>query len=613
MKCIQAFALVAAYRWSPACAFSAHSSSSSLDLSVDQQQQQQQQHRPSSEQDNEPAVVVTTSFSRTIQADSQKVEETWQAKLDRLWNDPRPFTEAFDGDVAIGDNDVFTSETLPYRLTSGTFDIHNQTFECILYPRGILNREAVGSAAAYLRYHAASPGDEVDMDWTLRLINGRTGEALPLFTSGGLPRSNDTWSSAMTFTSNMERVDSLGRTGDWGSSTWFTDGVVEALGGPGGNLIVEGNVTIHNVRSGENSFSFPPGQRGAVGAAIRSVQAARDRPRTFRAGEVVVPTDTSIDAKGRLEHLGIFPGVDYRVMTIADARGKKIFSTDALSTAEDQNAAKLALRPVGWRLHQQMWQQRGIQVTDWPVEIEAGVLSETNALTRFNPGAFLPRLRSLIARDAAAFVLFLFVGLSPILLSLVGREVVSFYEIPSASMDPTLQKGDVLLVEKLPGAFERTKRGDVILFKPPPTLQEIIGARAAGGGSASQGKKKAGFGSGVNPLGGQSLFVKRVVGMPGDVNIQMDEATKDVFINGDPAVGPRRDLCEDEPLRLIDRLLKDGKGKSIEELGNDEAYVLGDCKGVSVDSRVFGTLPKDNIVGRPIARIWPPKRFGGSL
>ena len=598
MKYILVFALVAAYTWPPACAFSAHSSSSAPpSSSVDQQQ-----HRPA---------VITTSFSRTIQADSQKVEETWQAKLNRLWNDPRPFNEAFDDDAAVmDDNGVFTAETLPYRLTTGTFDVHNQTFECILYPRGILNREDVGSAAAYPRYHAASPGDEVDIGWTLRLINGRTGKALPLFTSGGLPRSNDTWSSAMTFTSNMERVDSLGRTGDWGSSTWFTDDVVEALGGPGGNLIVEGNVTIHNVRSGENSFSFPPGQRGAVGAAIRSVKGARERPRTFRAGEVVVPTVTSIDTKNRL-----YPGVDYRIMTIANSRGEEIFSTDALSTTEEQNAAKLALRPVGWRLHQQMWQQRGIKVTDWPMEIEAGALSETDALTRFNPGAFLPRLRSLIARDAAAFVLFLFIGLSPIFFSLVGREVVSFYEIPSASMDPTLRKGDVLLVEKLPRAFERTKRGDVVLFKPPPALQEMIGARAAAdggrGGAASQGMKKAGFGSGVNPLGGSSLFVKRVVGMPGDVNIQMDETTKDVFINGDPAVGPRRDLCEDEPLRLIDRLLKDGSGKSIDRLGDGEAYVLGDCKDVSVDSRVFGTLPKDNIVGRPIARIWPPNRFGG--
>lgn len=59
---------------------------------------------------------------------------------------------------------------------------------------------------------------------------------------------------------------------------------------------------------------------------------------------------------------------------------------------------------------------------------------------------------------------------------------------------------------------------------------------------------------------------------------------------------------------------KERQGKDIQSLGQDEAYVLGDCKDVSVDSRVFGTLPKENIVGRPIARIWPLNRFyiGGS-
>lgn len=569
-----------------------------------------------------PSTPITTSFSKTIEADSRRVEETWQSKLERLWNDPRPVNEALLSSDAADDTDdvsngIITADSLPYRLTTGTFALHNQTFEVILYPRGILDRESVGMAAAYLRYHSANPGDEIDISWTLRLIDCQTGKPLPLFTSGGLPRSNDTWSSAMTFTSSLERVDSLGRTGDWGSSTWFTDNVVKSLNGPVANLRVEGNVTIYGIRSGENSLSWPLGSKGAVGAAIKSVKDAKESPRTFRAGEVIVPTrgddngDTSTapndEAKRRLEQLGIYPGVDYRVMTLTDSAGCSIFTTESLPTSKERQEAKLALRPVGWRLHQQMWSQRGKKVTDWPVEVEAGLLSDTT-LTRFSPGAFLPRLRSLISRDAAAFVFFLMIATAPVPLALVGREFISFYEIPSASMDPTLQRGDVLLVEKLPGAFDRTKRGDVVLFKPPLSLQEIIGARAAAGGQGSK-KPGMGFGSGVNPLGGQSLFVKRVVGMPGDVDITMDDATKDVSVSGKPAVGPRRDLCEDEPLRLIDRLLQDGKGKNIERLGEDEAYVLGDCKDVSVDSRVFGTLPKDNIIGRPVARIWPLSRF----
>jgi type IV secretory pathway protease TraF len=79
----------------------------------------------------------------------------------------------------------------------------------------------------------------------------------------------------------------------------------------------------------------------------------------------------------------------------------------------------------------------------------------------------------------------------------------------------------------------------------------------------------------------------------------------DVKINGNLAIGPNRSLCADsqEPLRLIDKLIENGKGKEIARLGDDDVYVLGDCKAVSVDSRVFGALPKQNI------RLWPLNRI----
>ena len=104
-----AFALIAStYFLHPAHAFSAP---------VDQQRSAGAAPQP------ETAAVITTSFSRTIQADSQKVEETWQAKLDRLWNDPRPFTEAFDddaltltvhlGDTALPSDDRHIRHTQP--------------------------------------------------------------------------------------------------------------------------------------------------------------------------------------------------------------------------------------------------------------------------------------------------------------------------------------------------------------------------------------------------------------------------------------------------------------------------------------------------------------------
>jgi signal peptidase I len=226
--------------------------------------------------------------------------------------------------------------------------------------------------------------------------------------------------------------------------------------------------------------------------------------------------------------------------------------------------------------------------TEWPVEVNAGLLFRVTT-TRFNRDSAVPRIVSAFQRDWITYSLALALALTPIPLTLFARNFVSLYDIPSASMEPTLMKGDVLLVEKFPGVYRRTQRGDVVLFKPPSALREIVL------NSGSQ-------------LSSTSLFVKRLAGVPGDESLRLtDDGT--VLIDGKNAVGPDRNQCADEPLRLIDKLLENGKGKEVERLGDDDTYVLGDCKAVSVDSRVFGILPKENIVGKPLARIWPLNRI----
>eukprot|EP00560_Eucampia_antarctica_P008970 CAMPEP_0197826274 /NCGR_PEP_ID=MMETSP1437-20131217/3255_1 /TAXON_ID=49252 ORGANISM="Eucampia antarctica, Strain CCMP1452" /NCGR_SAMPLE_ID=MMETSP1437 /ASSEMBLY_ACC=CAM_ASM_001096 /LENGTH=171 /DNA_ID=CAMNT_0043426643 /DNA_START=252 /DNA_END=770 /DNA_ORIENTATION=- len=165
-------------------------------------------------------------------------------------------------------------------------------------------------------------------------------------------------------------------------------------------------------------------------------------------------------------------------------------------------------------------------------------------------------------------------------------------------MAPTLAKGDLLLVEKLPNISERTRRGDIILFNPPSALRDII---------MKQTNQGAG---GKSVIDNNALFVKRVAGMPGDTNIHLDRTMKEITIDGKPVVGPNRRLCDDEPLDLLGKLLeKYGFQDDIAKLDDDEVYVLGDCQAVSVDSRVFGTLPKKNMVGKPLARVWPLNRF----
>jgi len=313
-------------------------------------------------------------------------------------------------------------------------------------------------------------------------------------------------------------------------------------------------------------------------------------------GEVIVPVfaneeeveDGASSQQQLLEEKYVYSGIDYRIMTMSDKDGNQIFSTSQLPINERQ-FARCALRPCGFRSQNQFWRNKGMTST-WPTEVDIQLIAPA-VLTRFNRGAAIPRLISAVTRDWVAYVAAIALAIAPIPLVLLGRNVVSLYVIPSASMDPTLLKGDVLLVEKLPGVLKRSKRGDVILFRPNQSLTDIIER------------------SGGSPISSSSLFVKRIVGLPGDVDIVMDDETNEVTVGGNPAVGPDRNLCDDEPLRIIDRFLENGKGKVVDKLGEDEIYVLGDCKAVSVDSRVFGVLSKDDVIGRPLARTWPLNRM----
>lgn len=501
-----------------------------------------------------------------------------------------------------------------------------ERFRVLLYPRGRIRGEGDGGpASAYLRYAPRRYGDEVDVSWKLRLrrrssrsgaaadngVNGGVGgdddgngddendgddDVLPVSTSGGLPRSSTTWSAAMTLCADGEGVESAGRASDWGSSAWSSRDVLDALGRAGG-VAAEGEITVFAKRGGERSLAWPPGGAlGAVCRAARGAAAAASDPsgavrRDYRAGEVIVPRNVpGLEAEVEsLRERFVYPGIDYRIMTMSDGDGNENFSTKGLRDDADVLGARVALRPCGWKLQRQLWERHGMRGDDWPVEVDVGALSRVTT-TRFNPESAAPRVISAFQRDWVAHGLALAVALAPVPLTLLARSYVSLYDIPSASMEPTLLRGDVLLVEKFPGAYGRSARGDVVLFEPPPALRDVV----------SRGRGA--------PLPSTSLFVKRLVGMPGDRGVRLVDHN-DVSINGAAAVGPDRNLCADEPLRLIDGLLEDGKGTDIPMLGDDDVYVLGDCKAVSVDSRVFGVLPKENIVGRPVARIWPLSRI----
>jgi len=157
-----------------------------------------------------------------------------------------------------------------------------------------------------------------------------------------------------------------------------------------------------------------------------------------------------------------------------------------------------------------------------------------------------------------------------IALALVIRTfIVQAFKIPSGSMIPTLQIGDHILVNKFIYWFSEPKRGDIIVFKYPRDMSRD--------------------------------FIKRVIGLPGET-IQIKD--QKVYINGkllpEPYVihsekispasytSPRDNLG---PLRIPD----------------DSLFVMGDNRDSSMDSRYWGTLKKELILGKAFIIYWSIK------
>jgi signal peptidase I len=152
--------------------------------------------------------------------------------------------------------------------------------------------------------------------------------------------------------------------------------------------------------------------------------------------------------------------------------------------------------------------------------------------------------------------------------------------IPSSSMEPTLQINDRLIIEKISYHLHDPKRGDVVVFNPTKALQE-------------QNFKDA--------------FIKRIIGLPGDT-IKISNGI--VYVNGGK-------LSEDYISQKPDNktpCYRDGKRAGFNcELGHvpDGQYlVFGDNRANSYDSRYWGFVPKDKLIGRAFVRFWPLNRLG---
>lgn len=166
-----------------------------------------------------------------------------------------------------------------------------------------------------------------------------------------------------------------------------------------------------------------------------------------------------------------------------------------------------------------------------------------------------------------------------------GPRLVAVYSIPSESMYPTLRVGDALLVEKMSLRTRPPADGEIVLFRPPTRLQRIVRARAPAG---QEGGGVLRWSEAV--LRRNDLFVKRVVAIAGDV---IEIRGKCVRVNGVVVDKAAPGSPNVRPITIPDGFL----------------FVVGDNADHSLDSRFWGLLPVECVVGRPVARVFPLDRI----
>ncbi len=149
------------------------------------------------------------------------------------------------------------------------------------------------------------------------------------------------------------------------------------------------------------------------------------------------------------------------------------------------------------------------------------------------------------------------------------------FQVQQQSMEQTLEPGQYVLVDKLTPRWDEYSRGDVIVFNPPESWTP-------------------------DP----TPFIKRVIGEPGDTVEVRDDGF--VYVNGVQLDEPYT-YTNDEGVNEPTLVSPDQTRWVIPE---GQLFVMGDHRMKSADSRVFGPIEIDNVVGRAFLRYWPISTFG---
>ena len=163
--------------------------------------------------------------------------------------------------------------------------------------------------------------------------------------------------------------------------------------------------------------------------------------------------------------------------------------------------------------------------------------------------------------------------------------------IPSSSMEPTLTVGDRLFIERVTRFYKKPTRGDIVVFYPPMTQLQNTPLKVF--------QRLTGF------FCKDIAYIKRIVAKGGDkVEVKKVKDNKyKVVVNG-------KELKEDYILNDFDYIECNDKmycGPMTVPEGH--YFLLGDNRGNSQDSRFWGFLKEDRVIGRAIVIFWPLNRL----
>jgi signal peptidase I len=205
-------------------------------------------------------------------------------------------------------------------------------------------------------------------------------------------------------------------------------------------------------------------------------------------------------------------------------------------------------------------------------ELASDVSLPTETSDKSDPSGFVLDLLGLAAKAIVVAVV-------------IKLLLVQVFWIPSESMYDTLEVGDRVAVNKLAYRFGNVGRGNVVVFDLEPRADESLPSAAVRTVAEAIGLRTP-----------QSDLIKRVIALPGE-SIEVRDNT--VFIDGVALVEPYA-IWDGQNPTFGPEVVPDGK-----------VFVMGDNRSHSRDSRIFGPVPQDRIIGRAFVVLWPVANWSG--